>query len=122
MVWIDRLSQKQVERIRDHFDIQEYIETGTFKGVNAEFQSRFFNKVTTVESNVNYYLDTAKRLRKLSNVQCDIGISEEFLRKYKSEYERNKRKDIVLFFLDAHYYNHLATTQKERWVLHSVYR
>ena len=36
MCWLDKNSVEQIKKLRDKFNISTFIETGTFKGVNAK--------------------------------------------------------------------------------------
>ena len=113
-MWIDKKSFVQLLKLRDEFEVSEYVETGTFKGINAEYQSRFFDAVQTVESNQEYFEHSKKALSKFSNVHLTFQPSDVFLKNFKQKYLNYGRTDNVIFFLDAHFYNKNAKPE-DRW-------
>jgi len=104
MSWIDRNAVKTITRLGREFCVKDFIETGTFKGINAEVMSRHF-RVTTVEVNEEYYREAQIRLKDKRNVNMVLMDSAEFLRRFVEEYKAEGRVDNVLFYLDAHFYN-----------------
>jgi len=114
--WFDKIAVKQTLKLRDKFNISTYIETGTFRGINIKFHSYNFSEVLGCEINNGYYRTAKGRVRNLKNVTIYRQTSPEFLADFRKKYRKAKRRDIVLIYLDAHFYNPLATS-KDRWVI-----
>jgi len=116
MSWTDKKIIEQMLKLRDKFNISTFIETGTFKGVNAKFQAQNFKEVLTCEIDPEYFKEAKKRLKPYKNVFIYQKSSPEFLRWFVQKYNNQGRKDIVLIYLDAHFYNpNLPPDQK--WVV-----
>lgn len=91
--------------MRDKYKIKDFVETGTYKGVNAKLQSTNFERVFTCEKDVKLYGKARKRLKECKRVTCALQHSPDFLKDYVSKYRGEKRKDKVLVYLDAHFYD-----------------
>lgn len=113
MVWIDKKAEEQVLMLRDEFDIRQYVETGTFKGINARFQSRYFESVITVEKDIDNFMEAHRNFKGLPNVSLFLDDSASFLSSFKT---KTRSVPPVLFFLDAHFYDPKLTSDK-RWVV-----
>jgi len=105
MSWTDKKSIEHIKKIRDEFDIREFVETGTFKGINAEVQSKNFQKVLTCEIVPEYLKAADKRLKKCKNVRIFKKNSPEFLKQYIERDFKKDRKDTIFIYLDAHFYD-----------------
>ena len=55
MSWTDTKSVEAIKYLRDRFQVKEFIETGTFKGINARRHSKNFEKITTCEIKQEYF-------------------------------------------------------------------
>lgn len=104
MSWTDLGAIRTIRQLRDFFGLETFVETGTFKGINAQVQSRNFKWVYTCEINPRFYREAKSRLRQRKNVVCVNQDSSEFLRQFKGK---------KLFYLDAHFYN----PKGPRWVV-----
>lgn len=116
MSWIDKKSIEQVLKLRDKFRIQTYIETGTFKGVNAKFHAQNFKEVLTCDIDEEYLEKARERLKPYKNVFIYKQSSPEFLKSFVERYNSEGRRDIVMFYLDAHFYDP-ALPPEEKWVV-----
>ena len=111
MSWTDKSAIKTILQLRDEFDIKEFVETGTFKGINAKLHSLNFDLVYTCEINKTYFLNTANTFP--SNVISLNMDSSKFLTVFKIVKKLRKGKDnIPFFYLDAHFYD--ASLPKEK--------
>jgi len=117
MSWTDKQSIKVIKYIRKKYDVKEFVETGTFKGINAKLHSVNFPKVITCEKENNYYELASQRLRKIHNVEIIKDTSPNFLDNYSRDYLDNKRKDIPIFYLDAHFYDPKMPKGKGKYVV-----
>jgi len=97
MSWTDKQSIKVINYLRDKYKVDVFVETGTFRGINAEFQSKNFRWVYTCEKVKKFYNEAQKRLDKCENVVCMNKDSRSFLKDWK--------EDNIIFYLDAHFYN-----------------
>src|SRR3989344_5563040 len=102
MSWTDTKSVEAIKYLRDRFQVKEFIETGTFKGINARRHSKNFEKITTCEIKQEYFNDATNNLQGYLNIKQVLGESPIFLKKIINEYKKEKRKDIIIFYLDAH--------------------
>jgi hypothetical protein len=89
------------------FKIETFIETGTFKGINAELHSKNFKEVYTCEKIEEYYKKSFERLNQYPNVKIFKMDSAEFLKKWRKmnlcKYKCNKK--YVMMYCDAHFFN-----------------
>ena len=105
MCWTDQGAQKTILRLKEDFNIRTFVETGTFKGVNALMQSYYFDEVLTCEVMPSYANESAYKLRNRVNARVYQKSSPEFLKQFVEDYKRAKRSDIVFIYLDAHFYD-----------------
>lgn len=115
MSWTDRTRIETFHKLRDEFNVKQFVETGTFKGIGAELFSHYFDVVYTVEHNIEYAEIAGKRLIPRKNVYPYITDSSVFLKEFIRRYDVQKRNDVVFFYLDAHFYNPLLPIE-EKWV------
>lgn len=116
MCWLDKKSIDQILKIRDRFQISTFIETGTFKGINAKFHSQNFKEVLTCDINEEYLKNAQERLKSYKNVFIYKQSSPDFLKSFVQKYNQEGRKDIVFMFLDAHFYNSFLPLD-QKWVV-----
>ena len=57
MCWLDKKSIEQILKMRDDFNISTFIETGTFKGINAKVHAYNFKEVLTCDISEEYLKD-----------------------------------------------------------------
>lgn len=103
-MWLDKISTQQILKLRDRFGIKCFIETGCAEGNNAIFYAQYFKEVHSCEIDKELLLRAKRRVQclKRRNVFLHLKPSPEFIQDYRIEYERKRRIDTLLFFLDAH--------------------
>ena len=109
MSWTDLNSIRAIKHIRDKYKIKIFVETGTFKGINAELHSQNFENVFSCDINQDYVNASQKRCAHLRNVLILNRNSPHFLRTL-NPLERH------LVYLDAHFYD-TSLPQNQRFVV-----
>ena len=99
MSWTDKKSLEVINKIRDYFQVDEFIETGTFKGINAKLQSKNFKRVFTCEKEEKYFDIAYDKLKDCNNIGLYLQDSSKFLKKFTPN-GKNR-----IFYLDAHFYD-----------------
>lgn len=115
--WFDKIAVEQTLKLRDKFQIKTYLETGTFRGLNIKFWSYYFDEVLGCEFNEEYYKISIDKVRDRKNIRLYNVSSEIFLNLFLKEYKEQSRKDMVLIYLDAHFYNPNLKKEKRFLVL-----
>ncbi|HTY94091.1 MAG TPA: hypothetical protein VMC02_09395, partial [Steroidobacteraceae bacterium] len=87
-----------VLRLKEILGLQEFIETGTFRGDTAAWAARHFARVTTIEWAESYHAAAQQRFRATPGVRALRGHSVEVLEAIVPEL-----KAAALFWLDAHW-------------------
>jgi predicted O-methyltransferase YrrM len=89
------------------------IETGTYLGSSTILFSQFVNKVYTIESEQKYFDISQKRFLnlKLTNIEGILGNSELSLELILKKISPDS-KQILVAYLDAHWYEQIPTTQE----------
>lgn len=113
MSWTDKIALETINQLKEEFDIQTFIETGTFKGVNSFVQSQNFKYVLTCENNYEYYLEAKEKLKN-KNISIFKQTSPKFLKEFIKAHKHNKSDEIVFIYLDAHFYN---PSLKEKFIV-----
>lgn len=116
MCWIDKDCIKQTLQLKNDFKISTFVETGVFKGVNAQLYANYFKEVFSCDI-VDEYIEIAKnRNINHKNVFIYKESSPNFLNRFINDYYRDGREDIIFFFLDAHFYDPKLPPD-EKWVV-----
>ncbi len=97
MSWTDRSSIKVIKFLRDKYKIKTFVETGTYRGINARLHSNNFERVMTCEKSKKYCEIAKERLKHCLNVILLKEDSPSFLKRFNSERR--------IFYLDAHFYD-----------------
>ena len=105
MSWTDRTAIETIKQLRDEFNVNTFIETGTFKGINSFVQSRNFKYVLTCEDNLSNVEIARNKLRDKRNVRVFKSNSPDFLGDFVRLYKKEKMEDVVIIYLDAHFYD-----------------
>lgn len=103
--WTDKIAVETTLKFRDLFNIKEFIETGTYTGVNAKFYSDKFQYVRSCEKMMDSLEIAIVRIGKINNVTLYLKSSPDFLKQYIKRYKEEGRTDIVFFYLDAHFFD-----------------
>ena len=98
MSWTDNQIIKVIRFLRDKYSIDTFVETGTFKGVNAKLHSKNFKNVLTCEKSNAFYETSKNNLEHYKNVEVFHEESPDFLKSIS-----NSKK--YIFYLDAHFYD-----------------
>jgi hypothetical protein len=85
-------------KLRDRLNIQNFIETGTFKGGTTFWAAPLFNQVYTIEIDEQTSLNTQKNKGNHANIHFKIGDSRTILPQVVKELKGNS-----VFWLDGHY-------------------
>lgn len=96
---LEILSDNFLLKLKDMFNCNIFIETGTFLGCSASKASKYFDKVFTIEIDQNLYNIAKKNLSNFSNVKIYNGDSAKVL----PEILGNELDEKIVFWLDAHY-------------------
>jgi hypothetical protein len=84
------------------------VETGTYRGASTEFMADFSRlPIYSVEANPRHFAFAAIRLRKCRNVTLSLKDSRLFLKKFAAQYSSINASNCLLFYLDAHWNEHL---------------
>jgi len=89
--------------------IVRVVETGTYLGTTTEFFASFGLHVITAEINPELAARSRERLRALKNVELYESDSVQVLTKLT---ESDNRSEPTLFYLDAHWWQHLPLRQE----------
>ena len=100
----DEFIQREVLRLRDRFDIDTAVETGTCFGGTTAFLAQHFNRVITLELNPAYLEIARQRLGPATNVYTYLGATEEILDSVLEE--QAPFTSTPFFYLDAHWQAH----------------
>lgn len=94
----------KIIELKDEFKITHAIELGTCLGYSAEWFSKYFIKVDTVEIS-QQYLNIAlyNRLNRCANIEAHLGSSTDILPHILSGI---KKGDSILIFIDSHWGEH----------------
>ena len=96
----DTFMEERFLWLKEHFNINMVIETGTYRGETAKWLGENFEAVRTIESNVEHYNISQQVLKDSPNVEMYKGDSSTDL----VNMVRAIGGSNVLFFLDAHWY------------------
>jgi hypothetical protein len=86
--------------------IEQIIETGTFRGTTTEWFAQFGIPVETVEINERFFAFSQVRLAGFRNVTVSLSSSVPFLQ------AREATSASTLFYLDSHWENHLPLREE----------
>lgn len=86
-----------VRGLQQHYQLQTFVETGTYLGAGAEFAAGVFPRVETIEIKPEYHAAAADRLKAFANVTCRLGDSRRELPTVVAALEGP-----ALFWLDGH--------------------
>ncbi len=85
-------------QLRNKYNLQVFVETGTHYGETALWAAKNFNKVITVEFSKQIYDEILKRHSQVKNIEFLFGHSKEQIQSVVP-----KLKEPALFWLDAHW-------------------
>ena len=89
-------------KLKQRFNVENIVETGTYEGNTAIFLARNFKNVFTIECNEEIIKKANDNIKNANvNVNLIFGKSEEVLELVLSKIDNN-----TIFYLDAHWYGH----------------
>lgn len=103
--WTDQCALETIKQLRNEFNIETFIETGTFKGINSFVQSNNFKYVLTCDINGKYISLAIDKLKDKKNVMIFKESSPKFLKEFIKDYKTNRLTEYVIIYLDAHFYD-----------------
>lgn len=83
--------------LKRQFDLEDFVETGTFQGNSAAWASGHFKRVFTIEASEPLWRAARTRHARLANIEFVLGNSPQQLKKLLPGLRR------PLFWLDAHW-------------------
>lgn len=92
------IPKKMVSLIREHFSIELFVETGTFRGKTSIWAAGLFKEVITIENSRELFESGSKKLSKYKNIDTLFGDSPLQLGRIIAEIQQP-----ALFWLDAHW-------------------
>jgi hypothetical protein len=116
MCWVDKKSIDQMMKLKEEYNISQFIETGVFKGVNVRLHSFHWDKVISCDISDEYIAIAKDYTKDRDNIFIEKMSSPDFLKKFIKEYKGDNRDDIVFIFLDAHFYDP-DLPPEEKWVV-----
>lgn len=93
------VKQLHIKNLKNAFNTEVLVETGTYLGAMVKAQSKSFKKIYTVEISEELYPKTKQELKYLKNVDFILGDSGEVLQALAK-----KITEPALFWLDGHYW------------------
>lgn len=96
------LSNKHIANLavalQKRFNIENFVETGTYLGETTQWASNFFKKVHSIEASSKYFKIASDKLQNFQNITLHFGISTDVLPKILK-----KLNGSSFFWLDAHW-------------------
>lgn len=90
--------ERLVLSLRDALGAATFIETGTFRGATAEWASRHFSKVHSIERAESLYREATERLGTVGNLSLHLGDTRDIMPVLISSLEAP-----AVLWLDAHW-------------------
>jgi hypothetical protein len=89
---------KLITALANKFEVNYFIETGTYYGGTAKWASEIFDQVFTIEYSKTLFAETKQKYNHLSNIQFLLGDSRQELEKLINQLDNPS-----IFWLDAHW-------------------
>ncbi|OIP72569.1 MAG: hypothetical protein AUK43_02835 [Oscillatoriales cyanobacterium CG2_30_40_61] len=100
--------QNLMSLLQKEYNIETFIETGTFQGGTAVWASNLFKNVFTIELCQQFYETTSKNYEHIQNIQFLYGHTTEHLKAIIPQLQGS-----ALFWLDAHWSGGITAGQEE---------
>lgn len=100
----DHFIEKEFLKLKEAFNIDTVIETGTCFGSTTKFLGKHFNRVISIEINEQFLSIARTQIGPLENVKTYCGASEKLLNQILNSVASANGN--TLFFLDAHWDSH----------------
>ncbi|AOX00753.1 hypothetical protein BJP34_16050 [Moorena producens PAL-8-15-08-1] len=101
--------EKLIQDLAGEFQINNFVETGTYYGATAKWASTIFNHVFTIENSVDIHTKVVNQYSDIKNIDFIFGDSRTQLSKLTL-----KLKESTLFWLDAHWSGGLTYGQNDQ--------
>ena len=105
------IPQKLALDLKDTYNLEVFVETGTLIGRSAKWASQHFRYIYTIESDYNIYMIASSDLCKQKNVRCLHGLSQTMLPRALQMFP-----EPALIWLDAHWSKDLGYTKYDEVV------
>lgn len=99
-----------LNQMKKIFNIDIFVESGTYNGGTTEIASNIFKKVHTIELDKKMVREAVNKFRDNKNIYVYEGSSAEVFKTLLPKLEKDKN---ILFFLDAHYCGENTAVDKE---------
>ncbi len=99
-----------LNQMKKIFNIDIFVESGTYNGGTTEIASKIFNEVHTIELDKKMFSEAKNKFQHNKKIFVYEGSSAEIFKTLLPDLEKNKN---VLFFLDAHYCGQGTAVDKE---------
>jgi len=109
---LNDLLKKIKNEINESFDLNVFVETGTFIATTAKEMSKKFKNVITMEIDETLYNKAVDLNKDIKNIKFLLGDSKKVLPSVV-EYVNQNYNDGVVFFLDAHNSDLLAIAEHD---------
>ncbi len=90
--------QKLVKTLQKQYNINIFVETGTYMGGTSVWASDHFKKVITIENSRSIFEKTSNRYKNVENIDFLYGNSKEHLKNIVLSLD-----EVAIFWLDAHW-------------------
>lgn len=94
----EALNPDFLKQLKRFFDIEAFIETGTYLGDTCKIASTIFNQVHSIELDNQLYLNALNLFKHNNKIHIHLGNSKDVLPNIL-----NNIHNKILFFLDAHW-------------------
>jgi len=96
-VWCGPLKSSFLKKMAELFEVDIFIETGTWRGDTLNNAKNYFKQLYSVEKRKTTYLETVKRFRNKNSIYLFCDDSPNFLSKILPTIDER-----IIFWLDAH--------------------
>lgn len=102
-MWYDAHALDVLRALRDQFDVQAFVETGTHLGIGTRLWSMLFQEVYSCDLEEKFLNSAMGRTGDRDNVFIFRMNSPEFLALLRRFYRVHNRADTPIIYLDAHW-------------------
>ena len=92
-----KIAEFALGTLQSLYDIQAFVETGTYKGVTTAWASQYFQDVYTIDISHDYIAQAKEKLNDVNNITYLHGDTRNKLKEAASCITKN-----AIFWLDAH--------------------
>jgi hypothetical protein len=92
------INKPLIEQLAKQFNIQNFIETGTYLGGTSSWAAGVFNEVHTIEIGEELFQETSNKFKHLKNLHFHLGDSKDVLPKIIPVIQGS-----AVFWLDGHW-------------------